>query len=287
MSERIIMKNPSVSIVIPTYKEVGNIERLIKSIDRVMQSLNDGYEVVLVDDNSEDGIEALVSMLSNEFPVRIKIRKARRDLSSSVIDGIKMSTGDILVVMDADLSHPPDKLPKLITLIIENKCDISIGSRYVKGAGIEGFGAFRKMNAAVSRVLARPFTNVSDPMSGFFAFRRGIIADYGILSPIGFKIALEILVKSGAEKIAEIPIRFAKRYAGRGKLSIREQFKYLRHLFRLFLFKKKTISILIDKKRFIQRCLYIIWAALVIFFYFKLYLVAKIVGYLEYQKIGA
>jgi len=85
--------------------------------------------------------------------------------------------------------------------------------------------------------LARPFVKVSDPMSGFFAFRKNLIADYNILNPIGFKIGLEILVKSGTESIVEIPIRFAGRYAGKGKLSMRQQLKYLRHLFRLFLFK--------------------------------------------------
>ncbi|MDP8297933.1 MAG: polyprenol monophosphomannose synthase [Candidatus Orphnella occulta] len=243
------MNKPSMSIVIPTYKEADNIEYLIKGIDHAMQNLNYEYEVVLVDDNSKDGIEDLVPILSKEYPVRIKIRKAKRDLSASVLEGFNISMGDILVVMDADLSHPPDKLQELIAPIAENRCDVSIGSRFIKGADIVGFGFFRRMNAAVSRVLARPFTNVSDPMSGFFAFRRGIIADYGILNPIGFKIALEILVKSGAEKIAEIPIRFAKRYAGRGKLSMREQFKYLWHLFRLFLFKIKRQQLVFTCKK--------------------------------------
>ncbi|MDP8297403.1 MAG: polyprenol monophosphomannose synthase [Candidatus Orphnella occulta] len=231
------MKNPSVSIVIPTYKEADNIERLVKGIGSAMQGVNYKYEIVIVDDSSEDGIEALIPMLSKECLVRIKIRKAKRDLSASVLEGFNISIGDILVVMDADLSHPPDKLPELITPIAENKCDVSMGSRFIQGAGIEGFGVFRKMNAAVSRILARPFVNVSDPMSGFFALRKDIIANYDLLRPIGFKIGLEILVKSGTKKITEIPIRFAKRYAGKGKLSICQQFKYLRHLFRLFLFK--------------------------------------------------
>ena len=237
MSERIIMKNTSVSIVIPTYKEAGNVKPLVESIDRAMQGVNCKYEIVIVDDNSRDGIENVVSMLFKRFPVRIKVRIAERDLSASVIDGFKISTGDILVVMDADLSHPPDRLPDLIAPIIENRCDMCIGSRFIQGASIEGFGVFRKMNAAVSKILARPFVNVSDPMSGFFALRKDIIANYDLLRPIGFKIGLEILVKSDTKKITEIPIRFAKRYAGKGKLSICQQFKYLRHLFRLFLFK--------------------------------------------------
>ncbi len=231
------MRNPSISIVIPTYKEADNIERLVRGINGAMQDLSHKYEIVIVDDSSEDGIEALVLMLSKELPIRIKIRRAERDLSASVIDGFKIAIGDILVVMDADLSHPPDKLPELIIPIIEGKCDISIGSRFIKGANIEGFGLFRRVNAFVSRVLARPFVKVSDPMSGFFAFRKNLIADYNILNPIGFKIGLEILVKSGTESIVEIPIRFAGRYAGKGKLSMRQQLKYLRHLFRLFLFK--------------------------------------------------
>ncbi|MDP8297434.1 MAG: polyprenol monophosphomannose synthase [Candidatus Orphnella occulta] len=243
------MNNPSVSIVIPTYKEVDNIEHLVKSINSSMQGLNCKYEIVIVDDSSEDGIEALVSMLSKELPIRIKIRRAERDLSASVIDGFKIAIGDILVVMDADLSHPPDKLPELIIPIIEGKCDISIGSRFIKGADIEGFGFFRKANAIVSKALARPFVRASDPMSGFFAFRADIIANYDILKPIGFKIGLEILVKSGTERIVEIPIIFGKRYAGKGKLSINQQFKYLQHLFRLFLFRiKRQQAVLTCKK---------------------------------------
>ena len=233
------MKNPSVSIVIPTYKEAGNVKPLIESIHRAMQGVNCKYEIVIVDDNSRDGIKNAVSMFSKRFPVRIKVRTAGRDLSASVVDGLKISTGDILVVMDADLSHPPDRLPDLIAPIIENRCDMCMGSRFIKGAHIEGFGVFRKMNAAVSRALARPFVKVTDPMSGFFAFRKEMITDCGTLSPIGFKIALELLVKSGTERIVEIPIIFGKRYAGKGKLSICQQFKYLWHLFRLFLFKIK------------------------------------------------
>ena len=132
------MNNPSISIIIPTYKEVGNIEHLVRSINCAMKGSNYEYEIILVDDNSEDGIESLVPIVSKIFPIRIKIRRAKRDLSASVIDGIKLSIGDILVVMDADLSHPPNKVPELIKPIIDKKCDISIGSRFVKGAHIEG-----------------------------------------------------------------------------------------------------------------------------------------------------
>ncbi len=236
------MKNPFISIVIPTYKEAGNVELLVKSIDRVMLISDYKYEVVIVDDNSKDGICDAVSALACKFPVRIKVRRAERDLSASAIDGLRMSTGDMLVVMDADLSHPPDKIPELIKPIIDKECDISIGSRFVKGASIEGFGIFRKINAIVSRALACPLVTVSDPMSGFFAFRKDLITDYGILNPIGFKIGLELLVKSGTESIVEIPIIFGKRYAGKGKLSISQQFKYLQHLFRLLLFKQRGLA---------------------------------------------
>ena len=234
------MRNSFISIVIPTYKEAKNIKHLLESIDHALQSLNYAYEVVIVDDNSNDGIEDLVIMLSKKFPVKIKIRILKKDLSASVIEGIKMSKGDILVVMDGDLSHPPSKLPDLVKPIIDKKYDISIGSRFIEGADIEGFGFFRRMNAFVSRILARPLVKVSDPMSGFFAFRKSIIPDYEILTPVGFKIGLEILVKSGSKKITEVPIIFAKRYAGKSKLSTSQQFKYIQHLCRLLIFKIRT-----------------------------------------------
>ncbi|MDP2923620.1 MAG: glycosyltransferase [Candidatus Omnitrophota bacterium] len=234
------MKKELVSIIVPTYKEAGNIELLTKRIAKALAGAKHDYEILIVDDNSMDDTEHIVKALSNNYPIRLKIRYGNKDLSQAVVDGFRLARGDIFVVMDADLSHPPEKLPDLIGPVLREECDFSIGSRFIKGAGIEGFSMLRNLNAFVSRALARLFTNTSDPMSGLFCFRKDLIKDLSVLNPVGFKVGLEILVKSDIKRIKEIPFHFGLRVYGESKLSLIHQLEYIRHLFRLSLYKIKN-----------------------------------------------
>jgi dolichol-phosphate mannosyltransferase len=143
--------------------------------------------------------------------------------------------------MDADMSHPPEKIPEMVKCL-ENE-DFVLGSRYVSGASTDDkWGFFRRINSWIATLLARPFTDVRDPMSGFFALRRETLDQAQPLNPVGYKIGLELIVKCGCEKVKEIPIHFAKRQFGKSKLNFREQMRYIRHIRRLFMFKYGTLS---------------------------------------------
>jgi len=240
------MNKKLVSIVVPTYKEAENIPELVKKIDEAMKEKY-SYEVIIVDDNSNDGIDKKVDqLLSEKYNVTLKVRTNERGLSSAVIAGLKISKGDIFLVMDADLSHPPEKVPEMIDQIIMNDADFVIGSRFVKGGGAAHFNWFRKLNAWVSKMLARPFSNATDPMAGFFAFPKHIIdGKYDLLNPLGFKIGLEIIVKGAPKNLKEIPIQFQERLHGESKLSLKEQLYYVLHIVRLYEYKYQSLAELV------------------------------------------
>jgi dolichol-phosphate mannosyltransferase len=239
-------KDNFISIVVPTYREVENIRLLVTRISRVLSTLRNAYEIIVVDDNSRDGIVEEVARLSEEdYPVRIIVRVGERGLSSAVIRGFRESRGNILICMDADLSHPPEAIPRMLECFMDTDVDFAIGSRYVPGASTEeNWGVFRWLNSKTATLLAMPFAGIKDPMSGYFAIPRVVFDRAERLDPIGYKIALELIVKCSCKNIAEIPIHFANRKYGQSKLSLREQFNYLKHLKRLADFKWREFSLL-------------------------------------------
>lgn len=230
-----------ISVIIPTYKEVENIPHITAAVSDVLSAANMHFEIIFVDDNSQDGSEEAVTQLEYTHPVRILVRKGVRGLSSAVLHGIDHSEGDYIVVMDADLSHPASAIPEMINLLDSGKADFVVGSRYTEGGTIHGdWGLFRKINSRLPSMMVLPLTTIKDPMSGFFALRRRSMPIADKLSPIGYKIGLEILVKGDFEKPDEVPIHFSERKYGESKLSIREQVYFLRHLRRLFQYRYPT-----------------------------------------------
>lgn len=230
-----------ISIIIPTLNEADNIPELTSRIDNSLKKAGYQYEIILVDDNSEDGIEQKVKDLQKKYPVKLKIRLTERGLSSAVIAGFEMATGEIFLVMDADLSHTPETIPVMLDKLLKEKYDFVIGSRFVKGGSAEHFNIFRMLNALIPRIIAKPFTRVKDPMSGFFAFKSTLLKKDALLNPLGFKIGLELIVKLSPERIAEIPIQFHKRLYGKSKLTLKQQILSLAHFWRLFRYKSKTL----------------------------------------------
>ena len=227
----------SVSIITPVFREAGNIALLAKRIEKTLAGSGIEWELVLVDDNSNDGSEAVVAQLAKQLPVRIEVRHdPPRDLSLSVLRGFQIARFDKLVVMDADLSHPPANIAHLLATL-DSSCDIVVGSRYIAGGTFErNWGPLRFLNSRVASLLARPLTKCSDPMSGFFAINRGALPDTGTLRPLGYKVALELIVR-GRLRVKEIPIGFRDRAVGVSKMNWRQQIKFLRHLRRLYFFK--------------------------------------------------
>lgn len=231
----------TIDVIVPTYREAANIPLLIERLEAVRRSRPERLELTIVDDDSRDGTAQIIERLSLPW-VRLIVRTASRGLSAAVLEGMRRTTGDIIVVMDADLSHPPEAIPSMLEKL-DGGCDFVVGSRYVEGGVThDDWGFLRWLNSRVATLLARPFTSITDPMSGFFALRRTTFARADALNPIGYKIGLELLVKCRCSHVAEVPIAFADRIHGESKLSLREQLRYLRHIRRLFIYRYGTWS---------------------------------------------
>ncbi len=233
------------SVIVPTFREAENLAVLVPRLSQVFYDYGLDGEILIVDDNSPDDTVDVVRTLRESYPVRLILRTSERGLSSAVIAGMRAADGEVLLCMDADLSHPPEDVPRLFHAIVSISGSSNIrprfviGSRYVVGGSTEsGWGLGRWLNSKVATVLAWPLTAVSDPMAGFFALRReDFLKADGSLDPIGYKIGLELLVKTNTRRTAEVPIEFKNRLHGESKLSLREQLNYLRHLARLYRFR--------------------------------------------------
>ncbi len=229
-----------VSVVVPTYREVLNLPLLLPRLAEVRKTSQLDLEVLIMDDSSRDGSAEAVAELGLPW-VRFVERTSNRGLSPAVVDGLRLSSKEYVVVMDADLSHPAEKIPELLALLQRGR-DFAIGSRYVAGGTTDDdWGLFRWLNSRIATLLCRPLTSALDPMAGFFAMRRDDI-HFELLNPIGYKIGLELIVKCGLRVVGEVPIHFTDRTLGESKLSLREQLKYLQHLRRLYIFRFGTWS---------------------------------------------
>ena len=226
-----------VSIVSPTYNESENIRLLIERISQVMSDRE--YEIIIVDDNSGDGTEAIAKQLAEKYPVKVLVRNGKLGLASAILTGFEYATGNIIGVIDADLQHPPEYMLEFINDIEQEECDIAIGSRYVNGGSTECWSKKRLLISRLAVLLAKPLIRgVSDPMSGFFFLKRSVIE--GIrLNPMGYKLGLEILVKGKYKNVKEIPYTFKRRKNGSSKLNNSEIISYLKLLKDLYLYKIK------------------------------------------------
>lgn len=230
-----------VDVIIPTYQEVQNLPGLLERLNEVRTGSGLDLRVLIMDDDSRDGSDELIRSLALSW-VRLFTRKVDRGLSAAVLEGIERGTSDVVIVMDADLSHPPEAIPRLIAAL-DAGADIAVGSRFTEGGSTaDDWGPFRWFNSRVATLLAYPLTSIHDPMSGYFAVRRQAVTAVRDLNPVGYKILLEIIVKCRCREVVEIPIHFANRHLGSSKLSLREQLKYFRHLRRLYIHRYGTWS---------------------------------------------
>ncbi len=232
---RIVITAP-LSIVVPTYREAENIPHLIARVARLKEEQNLELELLFLDDRSRDGSAEAVAASGFDW-VRFVERDGSRGLSQAVIDGFRLAKHTVLVCMDADLSHPPEKIPQMV-LALSSGQEFVLGSRYVPGGSTDDDWGFRRwLTSRVATLLARPLTQVQDPMSGFFAMRRADFLRARELNPVGYKIALELIVKCAFVNVGEVPIRFLDRVYGKSKLTLGEQFRYLRHVRRLYVYR--------------------------------------------------
>ncbi len=223
-----------VSVIVPTFNERKNMRPLIKRIDNSIKDIK--HEIIIVDDNSQDGTGQAVRELSKKYPVRLIVRKNEKGLATAVMEGFKHAKGDIYAVIDADLQHPPEKLAPLIFEAC-NGTDIAIGSRYAGGQ--ESFGNFklhRKIMSKGANLLAKLLVprvaDIKDIQSGFFAMKKDVIHDVN-LKPTGYKILLEILAVGKYKVVKEVPYDFGQREHGKSKLGALIIFDYVHHLITL------------------------------------------------------
>ncbi|KAB8334166.1 glycosyltransferase [Scytonema tolypothrichoides VB-61278] len=226
------------SLVIPTYKEAGNIQKIVSVLTNLLDEYIPGkYELIVVDDDSPDGTWNIAQSLITEYPqLRVMRRQGERGLSSAVIRGWQAATGNILGVIDADLQHPPHVLLQLLQAI-EEGADLAVASRHIEGGGVSSWSFVRRLLSRGAQllgliILPGVLSRVSDPMSGYFMFRRHCIVDK-TLNPVGYKILLETIGRGNVGKIAEVGYVFSERKEGESKVTWKQYVDYIHHLIRL------------------------------------------------------
>jgi dolichol-phosphate mannosyltransferase len=223
-------RSPDVSVIIPTYNEAVNLPDLVTRLFRAFEKADLAGELVVADDESPDGTADLGERLL-EGRGRVLRRTGPRGLALAVMDGFAAARSDILCVMDADLSHPPEVVPALVRAVMAG-AGLAVGSRYVPGGGVEGWPLKRKLLSRIACAMAWPLTRIRDATSGFFCLRRSVLASLAI-APEGFKIGLEVFVRGMYTKGVEIPYTFRDRQGGESKLGSGVMSAYARQLLRL------------------------------------------------------
>jgi dolichol-phosphate mannosyltransferase len=219
----------ALSVVIPTLDEAQNIDAVIRA---VLESCADRFdiEIIVVDDGSADGTRDLVRAWEGQHPVKLLARDRQGGLAGAVLAGAAAAGCETIVVMDADLSHPPDKIPLLAGPILDGSSDMVIGSRYVAGGATPDWPRKRRFASRLASCLAWPLVDAHDPMSGFFAVGRKRLMEVGSEAD-GFKIGFEVLVRGGeALRVKEVPIHFHDRSYGESKFGSKQVYSYLRRL---------------------------------------------------------
>jgi dolichol-phosphate mannosyltransferase len=226
----------SFALVIPTLNEAGNIDTVLSQLTAVLSDSQYDYEIVVVDDGSTDGtVEKVRNWTKRDLRIRLISRSGERGLAGAVLYGWTHCRANLLGVMDADLQHPPELLPRLLKEA--EWADIAIASRYAHNDGTRGWNPLRVAVSRMSTFVAAPLISrknlrVTDPMSGFFVTHRRCIEGL-TFQTAGFKLLLEILVRGRIRTAREIPYHFGRRHAGRSKANAAVAYHYLYLLGRL------------------------------------------------------
>ncbi|MDT8363508.1 MAG: glycosyltransferase family 39 protein [Nitrosomonas sp.] len=220
------------SLIIPTLNEAVNIDPLLSSLFS-LNSAETNFEVIVVDDGSTDGTREKVTRWATTHNVQLLERNASPDLTASILEGARAARNEVIAVMDADLSHPPDRLDDLVRPVLDGSHDIVVGSRYVPGGSTKNWPFYRRWLSRTGGWLAHIICDVNDATSGFFAFRKELVQTIPEKAH-GYKILLELLA-AGQKKlrVKEIPICFRDRTRGHSKLSLKHNLIYLQRLITL------------------------------------------------------
>jgi dolichol-phosphate mannosyltransferase len=216
-----LTQSPAVlTVVIPTFNERANVTEIVARLDRVLAGVS--WEVIFVDDDSPDRTaETVKAIAASDSRVRCLKRVGRRGLAGACIEGMLASSAPYVAVMDADLQHDENILPQMLATLMDNSADAIVGSRYVAGGRASSFTAKRAKFSRTATGLARRLlgVDIADPMSGFFMLKREKLDEVAReLSPVGFKILLDIILTSRPRlRVIEIPYEFRPRRFGESK----------------------------------------------------------------------
>lgn len=238
------MKN--VTIVLPTYNEAENIEDFLNTVTKVVEKIEDfNVNMLVVDDYSPDGTSDIVKNIMENNKRVFLINNSTRGLGNAYKLGFKYAlehlNSDILIEMDSDFSHSPDKLPELLYMINQGYTFV-IGSRYIKGGSIpDNWALIRKLNSKYGNIFARFIAGlylIKDCTSGFRAISSELIKEIDLknLNVNGYAFQMNILyecIKKGA-KVKEIPINFIDRTKGKSKLNIKDVLEFMKNSFVIF-----------------------------------------------------
>lgn len=223
----------SITVIIPTLNEVENIDLLLTRVCQVRKKYELNFQILFVDSASKDGTAEKVDCWKGETGVHILRREVNLGLADAVIAGARYATSDYVLVMDADLSHPPEMIPALLQPLLTDTFDMVVGSRYVDGASMPDWPFSRKISSRIATWPALFFCDVKDPLAGYFCVSRKLLAELPGTVP-GFKIGLAILAEYQEKlRVKEIPIEFRDRDYGRSKMGKRIAFDYVKQLSRL------------------------------------------------------
>ena len=213
-------------MVVPTYNERDRIAELVNAVFAACEAHGVVLEMVIVDDNSPDGTGEVADELSRTRRVKVVHRSGKLGLGTAVVAGFEIASAPVLGVMDADFSHPPSLVPRLLATFKSNNADVVVGSRYVRGGSTPNWPVRRRILSRVACMLARPLSPIRDAASGFFLIRRDVARGV-IIKAGGFKILLELLVRARPHRLVEVPYRFDDRERGESKMSLKEAAGYL------------------------------------------------------------
>lgn len=221
-------------MVVPTYNERDRLTELVTAVFAAADARGLALELVVVDDNSPDGTGALADDLATRFRMQVVHRAGKLGLGTAVVAGFRVASADVVGVMDADFSHPPSLVPVLFRAFRDSGADVVVASRYVPGGSTPDWPFKRRLLSRTACLLARGLSPIRDAASGFFLIRRDI-AQSTTIKAGGFKICLELIVRSGVRRLVELPYRFDDRELGESKMSLREAAGYLVQLRDLYL----------------------------------------------------
>jgi dolichol-phosphate mannosyltransferase len=226
------------SLVIPTYNEGENIQKIVQILSQLLDRTIPGeYELIVVDDNSPDNTWKLAQELTREYPqLRVMRREKEKGLSTAVIRGWQVARGKVLGVIDADLQHPPEILLQLWEEM-DRGADLAVASRHVEGGGVSEWSIIRRFLSRGAQmlgllILPEVIGRLSDPMSGYFMVRRKAVVGKS-LSPVGYKILIEVTGRGRIRWIGEVGYVFREREAGTSKVTWKQYIEYIHHLLRL------------------------------------------------------